>query len=264
MYQFYSLISMVTVAFLSFFLDCWLLLSLALLHCNDWSLLELLSVFRFVIVDRHYDLVVRVPGYRTRGPGFDSRRYHNLWEVVGLEWGPIRLVSTIEELLKRKSSGYGLENREFDCRDPPRWLLGTPLSSKIGTNFAYTRRSLGWYNSLVDLMILLHEVLFRPWNLDIPLISLRDLCVSCPYRHFRAILTAVVDRRGHLHWGLKGFCNLEVLYVIAVGTSCQSRRGEKKIERQDRFLLLQNPLMHFIDANCVKINIALLFTEKII
>jgi hypothetical protein len=33
--------------------------------------------------------------------GFDSRRYHIFW-VVGLERGPLSLVSTIEELLGRK------------------------------------------------------------------------------------------------------------------------------------------------------------------
>jgi hypothetical protein len=26
--------------------------------------------------DRHCDVVVRVPGYRSRDPGIDSRRYH--------------------------------------------------------------------------------------------------------------------------------------------------------------------------------------------
>jgi hypothetical protein len=29
----------------------------------------------FIYLDRLCDLVVRVPGYRSRGPGFDSRRY---------------------------------------------------------------------------------------------------------------------------------------------------------------------------------------------
>jgi hypothetical protein len=42
-------------------------------------------------------------------PGFDSRRYQIFWEVVGLERGPISLVSTTEELLGRKGSGSGLE-----------------------------------------------------------------------------------------------------------------------------------------------------------
>jgi hypothetical protein len=36
--------------------------------------------------------------------GFDSRRYQIFWEIVGLEWGPPRLVSTIEELLGRLRS----------------------------------------------------------------------------------------------------------------------------------------------------------------
>jgi hypothetical protein len=53
-------------------------------------------------VDCFYGLVVRVPGYRSRGLGFDSRRYQILWEVVSLERGPLSLVRIIEELLERK------------------------------------------------------------------------------------------------------------------------------------------------------------------
>jgi hypothetical protein len=49
--------------------------------------------------------------------GFDSHRYHIFWEVVGLERGPLSLVSTTEELLERKSSGSGLENRDYVCMD---------------------------------------------------------------------------------------------------------------------------------------------------
>jgi hypothetical protein len=37
---------------------------------------------------------------------------------VGLERGPLSLVITIEELLERKSSGAGLEIREYCRRDP--------------------------------------------------------------------------------------------------------------------------------------------------
>jgi hypothetical protein len=51
---------------------------------------------------------------------FDSRRYQSFWEVVGLERSPISLVSTIEELLERNSSGSGLENREYGRRDSSR------------------------------------------------------------------------------------------------------------------------------------------------
>jgi hypothetical protein len=46
--------------------------------------------------------VVRVPGYRSRDPGFDSRHYKIFLEVVGLERGPLSLVRIIEELLERK------------------------------------------------------------------------------------------------------------------------------------------------------------------
>jgi hypothetical protein len=65
------------------------------------------SVFCIVML-RKYDclcgIVVRVPGYRSRGPG----------SIPGTnnfsERGPLSFVSTIEELFERKSSGCGLEN----------------------------------------------------------------------------------------------------------------------------------------------------------
>jgi hypothetical protein len=47
---------------------------------------------------------------------FDSRHYQIFWEVVGLERGPLSLVSTIEELLERKHSGSSLENRDYGHR----------------------------------------------------------------------------------------------------------------------------------------------------
>jgi hypothetical protein len=49
----------------------------------------------------------------------NSRRYQIFGEVVHLERGPLRLVSTIEELLERKSSVSCLENRVYGRRDPP-------------------------------------------------------------------------------------------------------------------------------------------------
>jgi hypothetical protein len=45
---------------------------------------ELLYVVPYTSSDRLCGLVVRVPGYRSRGPWFDSRRYQIFWEVVGL------------------------------------------------------------------------------------------------------------------------------------------------------------------------------------
>jgi hypothetical protein len=62
---------------------------------------------------------------------FDSRPFQIFWEVVGLERGPLILVSTIEELLRRKSSGSGLEDREYGRRDPPRWPRDTHYPQKL-------------------------------------------------------------------------------------------------------------------------------------
>jgi hypothetical protein len=68
--------------------------------------------------DRLCGLVVRVLGYRSGGPGSIPGTTRKT--VVGLEWGPLSLVSTTEELLGRKSSGSCLENRDYGRRDPSR------------------------------------------------------------------------------------------------------------------------------------------------
>jgi hypothetical protein len=49
-------------------------------------------------------LVVRVPGYRSRGPVSISGTTVFSEKVLGLEWGPLIFVSTIEELLGKKTS----------------------------------------------------------------------------------------------------------------------------------------------------------------
>jgi hypothetical protein len=47
----------------------------------------------------------------------DSQRYRIFWQAVGLERGPLSLVSSIEELIGRKISGSGPEIREYSRGD---------------------------------------------------------------------------------------------------------------------------------------------------
>jgi hypothetical protein len=58
-------------------------------------------------------------------------RYQIFWEVVGLERGPLSLVSAIEELLQRKSNGFSIENRNYGNRDPPNWPRDTLYLHKL-------------------------------------------------------------------------------------------------------------------------------------
>jgi hypothetical protein len=44
--------------------------------------------------------MVRVPGYRFRVPGFDSRPYQIFWKVVGLERFALSLLRITEEILE--------------------------------------------------------------------------------------------------------------------------------------------------------------------
>jgi hypothetical protein len=64
-------------------------------------------------------------------PGFDFQRHQIFWKLVGQERGPLSLASTTEELLGRKCSGSGLENRDKAVGDPPSWPRGTLYPQKL-------------------------------------------------------------------------------------------------------------------------------------
>jgi hypothetical protein len=76
-------------------------------------------------------LVVRVSGYRSRGPGFDFRPYQIFWEVRGLERGPLSLVRTIEELFEWKNSGSGLETEINGRGNSLRWPRNTLYPQRL-------------------------------------------------------------------------------------------------------------------------------------
>jgi hypothetical protein len=84
--------------------------------------------------DRLCGLVVTVAGYKRSG--LDSRKYHIFWEILCLEWGALSLERTIEKLLGRNNSCFGLKTREYDGslrwpRDtlyPRNLLLTSPTS----------------------------------------------------------------------------------------------------------------------------------------
>jgi hypothetical protein len=75
---------------------------------------------------------------------------------VGLERGPLSLMSTIEELLGRKNSGSGLEIREYGRRDPSRWSRDTLCTQNVSTNFAHKRNN---RNNLTFFCTIFNDVL---------------------------------------------------------------------------------------------------------
>jgi hypothetical protein len=97
---------------------------------------------------------------------FDSRRYQIFWEAVDLERGPLSLVSTTEELLGRKSSGFGLESREY-CRGyQMRWPRDTLYMQKLAlTSMTRAGRSAGIVRSRTkDTVFLMNDLTYQiPW-----------------------------------------------------------------------------------------------------
>jgi hypothetical protein len=81
---------------------------------------------------------------------------------VGLERGPLSLVSTTEELLDKKSSGSCLENREYGRRDPSRRPRGTLYPQKLAITWPTSGgRSVGVVRSRTQTMEVFFFYRFR-------------------------------------------------------------------------------------------------------
>jgi hypothetical protein len=103
---------------------------------------------------------------------------------VGLEQGPLSLVSTTEELLDRKVAAPVFENREYGRRDPSRWLRGTLYPQKSATTSPRSGgRSVGIVGSRTQIMELKKKV-DRLCGLvvRVPGYITEMCCVSCEVR----------------------------------------------------------------------------------
>jgi hypothetical protein len=72
---------------------------------------------------------------------------------VGLERGPLSLVSTVEELLEKESRGSGLENRDYGRRNLSRRQCGALYPQKLTlTSSTRGSRSVGIIHSRTQAM----------------------------------------------------------------------------------------------------------------
>jgi hypothetical protein len=139
-----------------------LLLDPTLSHINP--IYFLITCLRFTIIP--FSKVFCSVQYRFCGSVF--------WEVVGQTQGLLSLVSTIWKLLGRKNIGFGLRNRNYGRRIPPRWPHAAPLALTTPTSNC---RSVG----IVRLRTKATEFIISPklfpsaWNC-----LFQARCISCP------------------------------------------------------------------------------------
>jgi hypothetical protein len=141
-------------------------------HCFFLVVYPLISIFMLVWMTRFCDLVVRGPGYRSRGPGSIPAATRFFWEVVGLERGPLSLLSTIEELLERKSNGFELERQitavGIHPTDSATPLYPRELALTSPTNGGRSVGTVRWRTKTKDLsLVLIIIIIIRLCSLEL-------------------------------------------------------------------------------------------------
>jgi hypothetical protein len=84
-----------------------------------WTVIPYVHI-PIILTDRLCGLVVRILRYRSGGPVSIPGTTRKEKRVVGLERGPLSLVSTTEELLDRKVAAPSRKPREYGRRDTSR------------------------------------------------------------------------------------------------------------------------------------------------
>jgi hypothetical protein len=95
-----------------------------------------LSVAQYIYIyiyisDRLCGLAVRVSGYRSRGLGFDSRRFQIFWEAARLARCPLSLMRTTKELLEGRVSAPVQKTEINDRGNLLRWPRDTLYPQKL-------------------------------------------------------------------------------------------------------------------------------------
>jgi hypothetical protein len=118
---------------------------------------------------------------------------------------PLSLVSTTEELLEIKSSGSGLESREYSRRNPSRWPRGTLYPQKLALNSPTSNdRSVGTVRSrikstdyllLLLLLLLLLALLHCRKDEGQGCVNIHAICLHIQKRHLHQTAQQQRERR---------------------------------------------------------------------
>jgi hypothetical protein len=150
---------------------------------------------------------------------------------MGLERDPLSLVSTIEELLGRKSSGSGLQSQEYARRDPSRWSRGTLHPQKLAlTSPTSSCRSVGLICSQTQttefsfICIIVSFLISHILYTSLPL-SASTSCATCLPVVLIAFVVSCSWYFGYARWWALGETSIYFCEPISFDSRIGSRQG---------------------------------------